>query len=471
MRRLGQALLAGTLAIGAAPPARAWNDHALATWVALQPMSAQAPLDEVVRAESLERFLAAEAPKLERLLDEHEAWARANLSPYAPRPDGIAFRAGTSARTPPAAAASGGAVAPGEPGGDLRQRFLKALRLNVAARLPLYRQLRAGEGAGPLRPLPWQEVSAFSDGNAGGARLFEFVALDEGSEVPALEVLATASQEPDFGLDIGLYADSGTAHGRLYGFGNQPFGNPALAFGSQAPFHMGLYHEARIVFAAASFLRRTQTEARIALFTALARHALQSGHRYWGWRFTGWALHYVQDLTQPYHASILPGLSPLRMIGINTVAMVGWTGPKTAATTLVSNRHAVVESYQQQQMAQAWRAGRLDDPLLIALRDTRDDASRGAYRPEDTRTRVSREAFDAAASLDAQLERSFPARYTADPQVELRSETDDLDMVAISRQHAPAEQERLQQQLAALLKNLGVHTRALVRAVLFSAAN
>ncbi|MFO1270005.1 MAG: hypothetical protein U1F67_26480, partial [Rubrivivax sp.] len=466
--------LATVAALLSCNPARAWNEHALTTWVTLQPLAAQAAeathathatqaaqaaLTERVRAESLERFVAAEATQLERLLGAHEAWARAHLDPYDALPDALVFRAA-------AAGQGGGSDQPLATASDLRQRFLKALRVNAASRLPLYLQVRPGESSGERPALPWTEVTAITAGSGGGARHFTFASLTEGSEVPALEVLATAAQEPDFGLDIGLYTDSGTAQGREAGLGKQPFGNPALAYGTQAPFHMGLYHEARIVFAAAPFLRRTQPEARIALFTALARHALATGHRYWGWRFAGWALHYLQDLTQPYHASILPGLSALRMIGINTVAMIGWTGPKAAATTLVSNRHAVVESYQQQRLALAWRAARETreaDPLLAALRDTAGDAARGGYAAADVRGRISGEAFEAAAALDAQLERSFPTRFTADPQVELGSETDELDMVTIARTHSAAEHERLQQQLAALLRQLGVHTRAFVR--------
>lgn len=452
-RPRGWLLLVPLLGLCAAAPARAWDAHALCTWQALEPLRELQPLR--VRAESLERFVASQAPQLERLLAEHEAWARAHLDPYDPRPETIAFKA-------PVQTAAGAAAA--DPAPELRQRFLQALRINPGARLPLFLQLRPGEPPGTRPTLPWAEVTTLPSGL--GARGDRYVALAEGSEVAALDVLATASQEPDFGLDLGLYADSGTVHGRSYGFGNLPFGNPALEYATQAPFHMGLYHEARIVFAAAGFLRRTQPEARIALYLALARHALASGHDYWGWRFAGWALHYVQDLTQPYHASILPGVGALRMIAVNTVAMVGWQGPKSAVVTLVSNRHSVVESYQQQRLRRAYEQGRTDDPLLAALRDTGQDGEHWRYLPANTRAMVSREAHDAADALDAQLERSFPDRYTRDPQVALGSETDDLDMAGIARQHSADGQEQLDRQLAALLKRLGLHSRALVREVL-----
>lgn len=469
LRRWLRPLLAALLAAGTVLPARAWNDHALLTWLALQPMvaetagqpAARAALRERVRAESLEAFVAAEAPRLERLLAEHEAWARANLQAYDARPDDIAFRAGDAAVSGTDALAASAA---------LRQRFLMALRVNPDVPMALVLKLRPGADAGARALLPWNAVSTLPAPEGGALTSPRFAALAADEEVDALEVLATASQEPDHGLDIGLYADSGSAHGKRYGFGEQPFGNPALAYGSQAPVHMGFHHEAGLVFAAAGFLRRTQPEARIALYLALSRHALASGHRYWGWRFAGWALHYAQDLTVPYHASILPGVSTLRMITINTAALLGWPGPKAAATTLVSNRHAVIESYQQQHLAAAWQQRPSDDALLAALGDTAADTARGAYTLADTRAQVSREAHDAAAALDAQIERSFPARYTADPQVELGTEPDRLDMVAIARAHSVAEQERLVQQLATLMRRLAAHTRAFVRGVLVEPA-
>lgn len=85
--------------------------------------------------------------------------------------------------------------------------------------------------------------------------------------------MATASNEPDYGLDLGLYTDNATAYGQRMGLGRQPYGNPALAYGSQAPFHMAFHHESRLMYLAVGDLRRTMTDSRIALFSALARHA------------------------------------------------------------------------------------------------------------------------------------------------------------------------------------------------------
>ena len=53
------------------------------------------------------------------------------------------------------------------------------------------------------------------------------------------------------GMDVNLWEDSPSAWGPLYGFGKLPFGNPSLSFATQAPFHMGYYHESPLIYAAA----------------------------------------------------------------------------------------------------------------------------------------------------------------------------------------------------------------------------
>jgi hypothetical protein len=48
---------------------------------------------------------------------------------------------------------------------------------------------------------------------------------------------------------------------------------------------------------------------RAGLYAELAEGAFATGHPYWGYRFLAWSLHYVQDLTQPWHTVFLPGFS------------------------------------------------------------------------------------------------------------------------------------------------------------------
>jgi len=431
------ALLAGPLA------ARAWSDHSLCTWQALADMpelgKRSAP------AEPLAAYLRDRAAALPALLDREEAWGRAEVSDYAPRPDALRFHA------PPA----------GAPDATWQLAFLRAIRVNEQARLVLFLQRRPGEPIAAPRRLDWSAVSTIH----GGAGNAQFERIDAGETVAALEVLASASSEPDYGLDLGLWSDSGTAQGAASGFGPLPFGNSRFEYSGQAPFHMGFFHESRIIYAAAAFLRHSYAEARIHLDLALARDALAHGHPYWGWRFAGWAMHYVQDLTQPYHARVLPGLGTGHLVWIDVEDLLGRHGPKNDAVNRVTNRHTVIEGYQLSRMQAAYLAGRADEPLFVALRDRSGDRADWQLGPHTARDQVSAEAAAAADALDAQLQRSFPAHYTDDPATDL-GQTPDLDFAAIAHGYAPDQEQALLAELRPLMQVLGRHSRAVVRAAL-----
>jgi hypothetical protein len=334
-------ILAGLVALLLPSAARAWDDHTPATRLAFAGVPAVAQAAPVV-AEPLEAFLAAEQVRLSEVLAGEEAWARTSLPAWPPRPEALAF------------AAQGEAV-------DIVPRFLAAIRMNPDARLPLY------------------------------------AALEPGALVAPLDVLATAATEPDSGLDIGLFEDNGTVAGQRYGFGIQPFGDPRLDYGSQAPFHMGFYQEARIVYLLAGFLERSWPDARIHLTTALAREAFATGHDYWGWRFTGWALHYVQDLVQPYHARVLPGVSVVRMLWINTLAVIGFPRAKDDAVRLVSDRHLALEAFVHDALAREVRDGH--GPLTTALGPGRLDPTR-PFRQASIRGELTEESAGRSREAD-----------------------------------------------------------------------
>src|SRR5487761_2158012 len=262
-RQLGCMILAAALA-GAAGPAAAWSDHTLAAWPALE-MMPEIKAAPAIKVEILDAFLTAEARGLEPLLQREEAWDRAHVPLYPPRPDALAFRAG------------------GTPA-ELRQRFVAALRINPEMKLNLFIQARPGESASGKATLPWTEVTTLRRANT--ARESVFLQLHAGESVAPLDVVATATSEPDYGMDIGLWENNGTAYGKVYGFGKQPFGNPALEFASQATFHMEFFHEEAIVYKTAVYLRRTYPEYRIHLWQSLAAYALQTGHPYGGGRDT-----------------------------------------------------------------------------------------------------------------------------------------------------------------------------------------
>jgi hypothetical protein len=442
-RKLECIIVAATLAC-AAGPAAAWSNHTLGAWPALAAMP-EIKTAPAIKAETLDAFIAAEARGLEQLLQREETWTRANVPLYPPRPDALAFRADAA----PAV---------------IRQRFIAALRINPGMKLNLFVQVQPGESAAGKATLPWTEVTTRR--RASTAQESVFLQLREGDRVAPLDVVASATDEPDYGMDIGLWEDNGTAYGKAYGFGKQPFGNPALEFASQAPFHMGFFHEAAIVYKAAGFLRRTYPEYRIHQWQSLAAYALQTGHPYWGWRFAGWALHYIEDLTQPYHATVLPGVGVPHLLWINTLDLAGLHGPKKDAITLVSNRHLAMENYQYQRMRSAYLRHDAGDALMHALEDTSTDAGRAAYADGTAREVVSRESNALAGATDRVLEQSLPRKYVSDPDYVLGETEPGLDLYSVVNNSPSPARDAMASMVAGLLRNFGAYSRAFVRSLL-----
>jgi len=430
--------------IGMATSARSWSNHALCTWPALSvlPRVAQAA---PVAAEPLEEFLVAEGKALATLLDEEERWARAHVPTYPARPDGLAFRVD------------------GASPAELRRRFLAALRVNPDVRLRLYVQVPPGQGYGERRAIGASAVTTLQRNET--TRSNSYAELKPGEAVPVVDVVATASDEPDHGFDIGLWEDSGTPYGTRYGFGKQPFGaNPQVEFSSQAPLHVGFFHEAAIIYKAGPFLQRTYPEYRIHLYQALAAHALRTGHPYWGWRFAGWALHYIQDLTQPYHARVLPGRSVAGMLWINTLYLAGLKGPRVDAVTLVTNRHLALENYQLHRLRRAYLRGDTNDATLTALRDMSRDPP-VPYTDNSPREVITRESSGYADPLDELLAKTLPHKYTSDPSYVLGETETGVDLLAVVASTGPTGEAAITDSLVRLLGNFGTHTRAFVRAL------
>jgi len=436
------AILAGASLLAGA--ASAWSNHALCTWAALSVMpelTGRPP----VRVQSLASFLAADPAGLAEVLRAEEAWARAHVPAYPPRPDALAF--GPDAAAP----------------AELVARFLAAVRVNPSARLALYLQLPPGQAPGPRRSLAEAEVTVMKTDEA--ARLNTFVALREGELVPVVDVIASATDEPDYGLDFGLWSDNGTPHGAAYGFGKQPFGNPAVEWSSQGPLHLGYFHEAAIVYKAAPFLLRAYPEYRIHLWRALAAFALRIGHDYWAWRFAGWGMHYLQDLTQPYHARVLPGVSVPRMLWINTLDLVGVHGPKHDAIQLVTNRHFALENFERQWLRAIHAAPDAADVGVAALRDIRLDRPM-PYADDWPRAVVSKQAHAAADAIDAALVGWLQPRYTSDPTYVFGVTGTGVDTHAELGAGSPAAREGLKRAIAPLLGNFGGSTRSFARSLL-----
>lgn len=425
-------------------PLWAWSNHTVAAYRAFEKMPEVAQA-QAVTAESLESFLRAEEKTLEALLDSQEAWAKSNLEKYPTRPAALEFKADAS-RSDEAR----------------RLAFLKALRVAPNSKFALYIQPDQRSAVVHTKTLAHSAVNTLPEPKI---TTHLFIPLAIGEKVSAVEVLASASDEPDYGLDINLWEDSPSDWGKSYGFGKLPFGNPALSFSTQAPFHMGFMHENSILYLAAPFIKRTYPQLRVHQFSTLASLAFRTGHPYWGWRFAGIALHYIQDLTQPYHANLSPGDSTLKLLTINALAMMGMPAKKEATIVLLSNRHLALEKYQSELLHDA-ASHRKDTDADKALRSTDKDRDYPDWNDHYLRDTVSAEAAAAGPQLAQTLMKTLPSAYVSDPTFDFGVREAEINLMSEVAHRDPGDKAQLEAAIANLLGHFGSHSRNTVRGIL-----
>ncbi len=428
-------------------PAQAWGSHTLAAYRVFETMPEVADAPPVL-VEPLEAFLQDQERAIEALLDNQEEWAQTNVMAYPARPAALAFKANSSLTD-----------------AERRLAFAHALRIAPDSRFALYYELDANAATDGLAFHRHTDVSTLPGLPNAPSR---FALLKAGELVAPLKVLASASFEPDFGLDINLMNDSPSDWGKVYGFGNLPFGNPTVIFSTQAPFHMGFFHENKILYLAAPFLKRTFPLMRVNQYAGLAALAHKTGHTYWGWRFTGLALHYVQDLTQPYHASVSPGSSTAGLLWTNVMAMAGFPKRKNDTITLLSNGHLALERYQSQILLAASKS-QSDPALVAALADAKADAAYPPWSDLYVRDVVALESYKAGTELAKTIVATLPAAYVADPAFDFGASPTPIDVAAeVTRQDA-AKKTQLDAKVAELLRHFGAHSRNAVRGILLKA--
>ncbi|MBC7919424.1 MAG: phospholipase [Rhodoferax sp.] len=422
----------------------AWGNHSIPAYRAFERMP-EIALAAPVAAEPLEAFLKAEEKTIEALLASQEAWAAANLENYPARPAALAFT-----------------VKLGRSDEARKIDFLNALRVAPNSRFALFIQPDPRTAAAPGPRLPSEAVTTLPmHGNASQ----KFQPIKPGDLVSPLSVVASASDEPDYGLDINLWEDSRSEWGKRYGFGKQPFGNPVLPFSTQAPFHMSFMHENSVLYAAAPFIKRTFPRLRSYQYSTLASLAFRTGHPYWGWRFTGLSLHYLQDLTQPYHASLSPGDSTLKLLAVNALAMVGMEGMKNDMIVLLSNRHLALEKYQAEVLFNSAMA-KEDTPMDVALRRADKDASYPEWNDRYLRDVVAAQAVSFGPRLVQTLVSTLPAGYVSNPGFDFGLQEESISLVKELSVNAPDSRANLDAIVADLLANFGAHSRNAVRGIL-----
>jgi hypothetical protein len=420
----------------------AWSEHPLLVNKALKGLPLWSKMDSV-HAKSLRTFLVETEKELVTFLADQEKWSGTNLPNYAGCPGNLAF------------------TATGNPD-DILKRFFKAIRINPNAKIPLYLHLLPDQPAGNRPVAQPGDLTTLKD--LSSMLQTTYVYIHEGERVYPFDVLVTASDEPDYGFDLGLFEDNNTDYGKQYGFGVQPFGNPNLEYSSQAPFHMGFYHEAGILYKFGAFLKQTHLDYRIFLYKALSEFAFRQHQPYWGWRFMGWGMHYMGDVSMPYHMKPLPGVSTLRMMWINLKSMMGMPKAQKNAVQLVSNRHTVLEEFQVQSMRKAYLEHNISFPLFQALENPLPDAP---FSYDFLINVASQHSAGMAKTIDKALKKNMPRSLVSDPSVEAndRAETKKI-LEVMARDKGPESITKMTGVLAVQMQQFSRDMRSFLEAVL-----
>lgn len=97
-------------------------------------------------------------------------------------------------------------------------------------------------------------------------------------KIPAFQILSIYAQFPDFGMDEGLNLSP----------------MQALIGNSQGVRHMRYK---------LGIIEAFEGDKSFLYFVDMSKKAFEKGDEYWGYRFLSYALHYIEDLFQPYHES------------------------------------------------------------------------------------------------------------------------------------------------------------------------
>lgn len=434
--------LASILSLCFTSSLKAWSEHPLLAYPVLSNIEGLNAKDPIA-VKSLKTFLIENEAELEKFLKQQEQWLTDNMEYYPPLPDELAFKATGNAD-------------------DIVDRFLRAIRLNPNAKMRLYLHLLPFEEVGDRKPISPTKLTTLND--VSSLENTNYVELFEGDMVSPLAVLYSANDEPDYGFDLGLFEDNNTPMGDSYGLGEQPFGDPNLEYGSQAPFHMGFYHEARIVFFFGPFLKKTLPEYRINQFKALAKFALENDNPYWGYRFMGWGMHYLGDLSMPYHSVALPGVSALKMIWTNIKAMIGFPRSKDNAVQIVSNRHSVLEQFQWQILRNAYEGElKTEHPFIQALQNPINNIDYYANFPREV---AARESAERSKAVDKSLKKLMPDLLVSDPKFETPSAPELNKIVELTKQEKGQEAvDDMIDVIANLFRSYSMHIKSFYKEI------
>ncbi len=383
-----------------AAPLLPWGSHFLITDRSLAHPS-MAFTQNKVKVESLDAFLAQEKTQVARVFEDYNRW--------------LESRGSKRFRRIPFDMANPGTAA-----------FLRAARLHPRTTFRLVNRLVPEEKMTFARVTP-DSIAPQLETKPPFASDFEDTT---GQSVSIRSIMVTFVDEPDWWMDRQLFEIP------EYGYGDQPYGKKT-GESTKAAFHMQFNHENMIVRTFAPQVTQGMVSDRVELFLRLSRAAQASGHPYWAWRFAAWALHYYQDLTQPYHSRAVPHGNAMYYMKY----VVSGEKPRIQkeTTQLVANRHFAYEDFVSNSLYNFYRT---KDALSLRLCRNLSEGDvyfRSVRVPDDLTRIVTSFAADHAPHIDSAIVFAFGPKITEDPAYDF--ETDPAYSVAnvlaaMKREHA-----------------------------------
>ncbi len=277
-----------------------------------------------------------------------------------------------------------------------------------------------GDGAGKLTSKRFLELLGIKETGLGSSKIsqefanqFGFSAINQNTVLPFSTWLAMFSDEPDWGADIGLFGNGDPRYGAI------PFGD-VDSLSSQGPFHMYFANENIITYKARASLKESMAMLRFDIFTRLAGLAWQNRDLFWTARFLANSLHYLQDVSNPYHSSALPYATVFMYVKYFTVK----DKDKFVSdnTKILSNRHFAYEAAGLEFI----RLTRNSLDHFIQVDNAVTNGRELALNPDNIKNtdflhkifnRVSKAAYKISRPLDKLISKTFPKNLITDPNL------------------------------------------------------
>ncbi|MBI2712147.1 MAG: hypothetical protein HYX41_04690 [Bdellovibrio sp.] len=314
----------------------------------------------------------------------------------------------------------------------LLKQIVPDFQLNPAATLPAFKVAQISQQCGVQAPITIREI-----------------------------LLGPSVDDPDKGIDRDL-PDSfdptnerdwmgGRTGSSSQGFRHMYFGgwtikSPLTTF--QIPFH-----------------EIGQAAERAELFGTKSKKFLNAGVGAWSIRILGWALHYIQDLSQPFHTS---QIISFRIIPLYELLAwppsQAWANLKKESSRTIANYHWSLEGYVRTRLKEG-----VASPFAECLRNPKAYSTldvEALSSPREIAKEVAKQSIGIASRL-AKAETDFFSMKLMQPDFDLSAFKGEIDYSDYgSRPQLTAEREALHSVVCQALANASIASERLIRVAL-----